>query len=121
MRPIKKTTGIPYKEKTIVDNPDIEEDFTSSMVMPSEDYNMKRALELRAMGVPGFTEEDVAKADGHFPSVDPTTGMLLKSMDHPTVILEFLATMLDPSVGQLSIDPEGYFGEKQLRYTKYKK
>ena len=101
-----------------MDNSNIEEDFTSSMVMPSKDYNMERALELRAMGVPGFTKEDVAKADGHFPSVDPTTGMLLKSMDHPTVILEFLATMLDPNVGKLRVDPEGYFGESQLKYKK---
>jgi hypothetical protein len=91
MRPIKKTNG---------------------------EYNMERALELQAMGVPGFTEEDIAKADGHWPSVDPTTGMLLKSKDHPTIKLEFISTMLNPNVGKLRVDPEGYFGESQLKYKK---
>jgi hypothetical protein len=91
MRPIKKTNG---------------------------EYNMKRALELQAMGVPGFTKEDIAKADGHWPSVDPTTGMLLKSKDHPTIKLEFISTMLNPNVGKLRVDPEGYFGESQLKYKK---
>lgn len=84
------------------------------------DYNMERAMELRAMGIPGFTEEDVEAAGGHFPSVDPTTGMLLKSAKHPTIIKELLHGYLGADVYKdmrLVKNPEGFFGEDQFQYV----
>ena len=87
---------------------------------PAPDYNMERAMELRAMGVAGFTEEDVAAAGGHFPSVDPTNGMLLKSAKHPTVIKELLHGYLGGDAYKdmkLVRNPSGFFGEDQLQYV----
>lgn len=84
------------------------------------DYNMERALELREMGIEGFTEEDVAAAGGHFPTVDPITGMFLKSAKHPTVIRELLQGYLGADVFKnlmLVKNPEGYFGEDQFQYV----
>ena len=71
-----------------------------------EDYNMKRALEL------GYKPDE----DGHYPSVDHETGMLLKSKQHPTVKLEFMSQMLSPD-RKLIANPTGYFGENQLQYV----
>ena len=71
-----------------------------------EDYNMKRALEL------GYKPDE----DGHYPSVDHETGMLLKSTKHPTVKLEFISQMLSPK-RKLVANPTGYFGEYQLQYV----
>ena len=91
---------------------------------PKGDYNMERAMELRAMGEPGFTEEDVAAAGGHFPSVDPITGMFLKSAKHPTVIKELLHGHLGADVYKdydIVKNPEGYFGEDQLQYVPKRK
>ena len=84
------------------------------------DYNMERAMELRAMGIPGFSEKDVEAAGGHFPSVDPTTGMFLKSAKHPSVVLELLHGYLGKDVHKdmkLVRNPEGFFGEDQFQYV----
>tara|TARA_Y100000816_G_scaffold292074_1_gene285699 strand:+ start:156 stop:1568 length:1413 start_codon:yes stop_codon:yes gene_type:complete len=75
-----------------------------------EDYNMKRALEL------GYKPDE----DGHYPSVDHETGMLLKSKQHPTVKLEFMSQMLSPE-RKLVANPTGYFGDYQLQYVDRKK
>ena len=88
------------------------------------DYNMKRAMELRAMDEPGFTEEDVAAADGHFPSVDPITGMFLKSAKHPTVVKELLEGHLGGDVYKdfdIVRNPDGHFGKDQLQYVPKRK
>ena len=75
-----------------------------------EDYNMKRALEL------GYKPDE----DGHYPSVDHETGMLLKSKQHPTVKLEFMSQMLSPE-RKMVANPTGYFGDYQLQYVDRKK
>ena len=72
------------------------------------DYNMARAEEL------GYTPED-----GHWPSVDYTNGMWLKSAKHPTAVKELLHGYLGADVyktNDLVTNPEGYFGEDQLQY-----
>jgi hypothetical protein len=73
---------------------------------PKEDYNMARAKEL------GYKRD----TEGHLPSVDHETGMLLKSKEHPTVKLEFMSQMLSPERKMIA-NPTGYFGENQLQYV----
>jgi len=71
-------------------------------------YNMLRALEL------GYEPED-----GHWPSVDYTNGMWLKSTKHPTAIKELLYGYLSGNhykTHDLVSNPKGYFGEDQLQY-----
>lgn len=73
------------------------------------DYNMARALEL------GYEPNE----EGHWPSVDDTNGMWLKSTKHPTMTKEFLYGYLSGDhykTHDLVINPEGYFGENQLQY-----
>jgi hypothetical protein len=74
-----------------------------------ETYNLQRALEL------GYTPDET----GHMPSVDEETGMWLKSMDHPTAWKEYLYGSLNRELGSnynVRVNPEGYFGDKQLQY-----
>ncbi len=69
------------------------------------DYNMKRAMELRA-------------------TVDPITGMFLKSAKHPTVVKELLEGHLGGDVYKdfdIVRNPDGYFGEDQLQYVPKRK
>ena len=76
-----------------------------------EDYNTKRAEEL------GYTRDKT----GHLPSVDVETGDWLKSMDHPTSWKEYMEYSLNPKLQkelQLGSNPEGYFGDRQLKYYK---
>jgi uncharacterized membrane protein (UPF0127 family) len=76
-----------------------------------EDYNMARAQEL------GYKPD----ATGHYPSVDDETGDYLKSKKHPTAWKEYLHSQLslDPFFRKNTTvaDPEGYFGENQLKYV----
>ncbi len=61
--------------------------------------------------------------DGHWDSVDPTTGYFLKSKQHPSLHEEinwFKSQGKDSTFGphthKIVTDPTGYFGEDQLRY-----
>ena len=89
-----------------------------------ETYNLKRAKEIN---VPEIAPDDrsILEADRpHWGSVDPETGNWLKSMDHPTAWMENLQYSLNPELNKkftLGVNPEGYFKEKQLKYTKRKK
>jgi len=73
-------------------------------------YNQKRADEL------GYVRDET----GHLPSVDHTTGMFLKSKEHPTAWMEYLyGYTLNPELNKntnVVVNPEGYFGENQLQY-----
>ena len=74
-------------------------------------YNMQRALEL------GYTPDET----GHWPSVDSTNGMWLKSTQHPTAWMESMyGYQLNPEVYKnynIVYNPEGYFGDNQLQYV----
>jgi hypothetical protein len=75
-----------------------------------ETYNLQRALEL------GYTPDET----GHMPSVDEETGMWLKSSDHETAWKEYLYGSLNKELGSnynVRVNPEGYFGERQLQYV----
>ena len=77
-----------------------------------KDYNIERAKEL------GYTRDKT----GHLPSVDVETGDWLKSMDHPTAWKEYMEYSLNPKLQkefQLGSNPEGYFGDRQLKYYKH--
>jgi len=61
--------------------------------------------------------------DGHWQSIDPTTGYFLKSKQHPTLHKEidwFKSQGKDSTFGphthKIVTDPTGYFGKDQLRY-----
>lgn len=74
-------------------------------------YNVKRAKELNLK----------PDESGHYQSVDPTTGNWLKSMDHPTAWMEYKAYILSPGLQKqyrLGINPQGFFKERQLKYTR---
>lgn len=78
-----------------------------------ETYNLQRALEL------GYTPDET----GHMPSVDEETGMWLKSIDHPTSWKEYLYGSLNRELGSnynVRVNPEGYFGKRQLQYVSKK-
>ena len=61
------------------------------------DYNMERAMELRAVGIPGFSEKDV-EAAGDIPFSRSNHRHVLKSAKHPSVILELLHGYLGEDV-----------------------
>jgi hypothetical protein len=76
----------------------------------NETYNLQRAIEL------GYTPDKT----GHMPSVDEETGMWLKSSDHETAWKEYLYGSLNKELGSnynVRVNPEGYFGERQLQYV----
>jgi hypothetical protein len=76
----------------------------------NETYNLQRAIEL------GYTPDEA----GHMPSVDEETGMWLKSSDHETAWKEYLYGSLNKELGSnynVRVNPEGYFGERQLQYV----
>lgn len=84
-----------------------------SKELSPETYNLQRALEL------GYTPDET----GHMPSVDEETGMWLKSMDHPTAWKEYLYGSLNRELGSnynVRVNPEGYFGKRQLQYVSKK-
>jgi len=74
-------------------------------------YNMQKALEL------GYTPDET----GHWPSVDSTNGMWLKSKQHPTAWMEYMqGYALNPENNRrFDVVPnvEGYFGDNQLQYV----
>lgn len=75
----------------------------------NETYNLQRAIEL------GYTPDET----GHMPSVDEETKMWLKSSDHETAWKEYLYGSLNRELGSnynVRVNPEGYFGERQLQY-----
>lgn len=83
---------------------------TPAQMQSGGEYNMNRALEL------GYT----ADKTGHWPSVDYTNGMWLKSSQHPTAIKEFLHGYLDGDhykTHNIVTNTQGYFGENQLQYV----
>jgi hypothetical protein len=73
-------------------------------------YNMQRAIEL------GYEPDE----RGHWPSVDYTNGMWLKSKDHPTAWMEYLyGHTLNPELNRTTnvvVNPQGHFGNNQLQY-----
>lgn len=74
-----------------------------------ENYNMDRAVEL------GYNADET----GHWPSVDYTNGMWLKSSAHPTAIKELLHGYLGSDhykTHELTTNRRGYFGKDQLQY-----
>ena len=83
----------------------------------TEDYNLKGAYEA---GMKPIWNE--GSQSYHLGSVDTKTGSWLKSMDHPTAWMEYKQYYLTPGRFRQEyaprVDPEGYFGKKQLKYVK---
>ena len=83
----------------------------------TEDYNLRGAYEA---GMKPMWDE--MSQSYHLGSVDVKTGNWLKSMDHPTAWMEYKQYYLTPGRFRQEyapiVDPEGYFGEKQLKYVK---
>jgi len=83
-------------------------------------YNTKGWL---AAGAPGGI--DPGDGEFHGASVDPNTGMWLKSKNHSTAWKEHLGAQLSPDQffkeNMAVVNPEGYFGNNQLQYVPRKK
>ena len=83
-------------------------------------YNVKGWM---AAGRPGGI--DPGDGEFHGASVDPYTGMWLKSKNHPTAWKEHLHSQLSPDPffkeNMSVVNPEGHFGENQLQYVPRKK
>lgn len=79
-------------------------------------YNVKGWL---AAGAPGGI--DPGDGEFHGASVDPNTGMWLKSKNHPTAWKEHLGAQLSPDPffkeNMSVVNPEGHFGKNQLQYV----
>jgi len=83
----------------------------------TEDYNLRGAYE------GGLTPVwDEGSQSYHLSSVNPKTGEWLKSMDHPSAWMEYQqhSLSMDPYHREhtVTVNPEGRFGEKQLKYVK---
>ena len=86
-------------------------------------YNLERARELN---VPQKAPDDynmLVANRPHWGSVDPETGMWLKSKQHPTAWMEYKKYALNPELQKkynVVANPEGPLGKDQLQYVEKK-
>ena len=118
-----KQSGGPVKEQVGPRVPIQDEPIRSTESMNLDNDSTYNTRGWLAAGAPGGI--DPGDGEFHGASVDPNTGMWLKSKEHSTAWKEHLGAQLSPDQffkeNMSVVNPEGYFGDNQLQYVPRKK
>lgn len=121
--PARMQGGGPVKEQAGPRVPIQDEPIRSTESMNLDNDSTYNTRGWLAAGAPGGI--DPGDGEFHGASVDPNTGMWLKSKEHSTAWKEHLGAQLSPDPffkkNMAVVNPEGYFGENQLQYVPRKK